>query len=230
MKPKILLALFLALSTLPAAAQNLQQTLENAHIAAKSGRIDDAFAALKQLTDNGYGRPEVLNADNALLSLRMDARWATTIAAARKNAHPCVGVAEYRQFDYWLGEWNVEAGGQRIATSSISAVLDDCVISEDYHDFRGYYGKSFSIWDSITKRWEQRYVDTTGAFHEWKGGLQNGTMQFLWRHNDAAGVPQLDRMTYSKDGPDKVRQLLENSTDDGKTWAITYDGMYIRRK
>ena len=38
------------------------------YTAAKSGRIDDAFAALKQLTDNGYGRPEVLNADNALLS------------------------------------------------------------------------------------------------------------------------------------------------------------------
>jgi len=230
MKPKTLLALLLVFYTLPVAAQNFQQIVENARSAAKSGRVDDAFTLLKQLTDNGYGRPEALNADNDLLSLRMDARWPTTIAAARKNAHPCLAAPEYRQFDYWLGEWNVEANGQRIATSSISAVLDDCVISEDYHDFRGYYGRSFSIWDGTTKRWEQRYVDTTGAFHEWKGGLQNGLMQFLWRHNDHVGHPQLDRMTYIKDGPDKVRQLLENSTDDGKTWSITYDGMYIRRK
>lgn len=230
MKKPTLLTLLILLLTFPVAAQNVQQLLNDARAAAKNGKLDEAFKLLKQLTDLGFSAPEALNADNEFLPLRADPRWTPTIVAARKNAHPCVGLPEYRQFDYWLGDWNVEVGGQRIATSSINVILDDCVIFENYHALRGYEGKSFSIWDAITKRWEQRYVDTTGAFHEWKGGLENGQMRFLWRHNDAAGHPQLDRMTYAKEGPDKVRQLLENSTDDGKTWSPTFDGMYIRRK
>jgi hypothetical protein len=36
-------------------------------------------------------------------------------------------------------------------------------------------------------------------------------------------------MTYIKEGPDRVRQILESSPD-GKTWAKNYDGLYIRRR
>jgi len=74
------------------------------------------------------------------------------------------------------------------------------------------------------KRWEQRYVDTGGAFHEWVGGLDNGAMTFRWDHDKS-----LNRMTYTKEGPDRVRQILETSSD-GKTWSKAYDGLYIRRK
>jgi len=120
---------------------------------------------------------------------------------ADRKAHPCRSAPEFRQFDYWLGEWDVEILGQKQAKSSIQLVLDDCVIFENYTDSRGYAGKSFSIY-----------------------GLDNGAMTFRWDHDKS-----LNRMTFTKEGPDRVRQILETSSD-GKTWSKTYDGLYIRRK
>jgi hypothetical protein len=227
---KTLLTVVALILTLPLAAQTLQQRLNDVRAAAKAGKVDESFAALKQLTDNGFNSPEVLNADNDLLALRTDPRWAETIAAARRNAHPCTMAPEYRQFDYWLGEWSVEVNGQKIATSSIQLILDECVVFENYHTQRGYEGKSFSVYDVAKKHWEQRYVDTTGASHEWVGGLEGDRMRFLWRHNGTDGKPVVDRMTYVKEGSEKVRQLIETSADDGKTWTTTFDGLYTRRR
>ena len=40
-------------------------------------------------------------------------------------AEPCSG-AEYRQFDFWLGEWEVESGGKRAGTNRITRVQGGC--------------------------------------------------------------------------------------------------------
>src|SRR3954447_31305 len=207
-------------------AQPVPLYIREARAYARAGKNDEAFAALKRLTDLGFANPEILDAQNDLLPIRTDPRYAATIDAAKKNQHPC-SAPEFRQFDFWIGEWDVEAGGAKIAYSSIQLILNECAIFENYTAQRGYSGKSFSIYDAATKRWEQRYVDTSGAFHEWtNGGLTpEGQMRFFGRHSG-----QFDRMTYTKEGPDAVRQVLETSTDDGKTWATTYDGLYKRRK
>lgn len=198
--------------------------IREARAFAKSGSPDRAFAALKRLTDAGFASPEVLDAENDLLSIRLDPRYAETIAAAKKNAHPCA-AAEYRQLDYWLGEWDVLAGGQKIANSSIQLILDECVIFENYSSTRGYAGKSFSAFDSATKKWQQRYFDSTGAVHDWTGELAGDALRFFRSQNGG-----MLRMTYLKEGPDKVRQLIEVSTDGGKSWNGNYDGLYVRRK
>lgn len=31
-------------------------------------------------------------------------------------------------------------------------------------------------------------------------------------------------------GPDRVRQLSEQTPDDGKTWLVNFDLIYLRRK
>ena len=191
---------------------------------AQAGEKDKALAILQQMAANGFGPADMLNAEDELIPLRSDARWKTITDQMNRNAHPCQLSPGYRQFDYWLGEWDVEIGGQKFAHSSIQLVLDECVIFENYTDAKGYAGKSFSIWDATTKKWEQRYVDTTGAFHTWTGGLENGRMVFYWKTN------VLQRMIYEKEGPDRVRQLIDSSSDDGKTWTPSYNGLYIRRK
>ena len=192
------------------------------------GEKDKAFAVLDQMAKNGYGGINILNGDDDLVTLRSDPRWKTTLAEMQKTAHPCVSSAEFRQFDYWLGEWDVEIGGQKLAKSSVQLILDDCVIFENYTDSRGYAGKSFSLYDANTKKWEQRYVDTTGALHHWTGGLDNGVMTYRWDY-ELNGQKSYNRMSYVKEGPDRVRQILESSPD-GKTWTKNYDGLYIRRK
>ena len=43
-------------------------------------------------------------------------------------------------------------------------------------------------------------------------------------------VTIMTRMTFFNLGPDNVRQLGENSNDDGKTWAAVWDATYTRKK
>lgn len=152
----------------------------------------------------------------------------TASAPAPPPAHPCQSAPEYRQFDFWVGEWDVEIKGKVAAQSSIQRILDQCVIFENF-TAGTYAGKSFSSWVAEAKEWKQHYVDTNGINSEWSGHLADGKMIFV-SHNTRGGKPFMQRMTYSKEGADRVRQFIETSTDDGKSWKPGCDGMYVRRK
>ena len=217
-------ALLLFLICASAFAQNPRERIKQMREYALAGEKEKAFAVLDELAKIGFGAVNILNADDALLSLRTDPRWKTAMAEMDRNAHPCLHSPEFRQFDYWLGEWDVEIGGQKLAKSSVQLILDDCVIFENYTGQGSYAGKSFSLYDAASKKWEQRYVDSGGALHNWSGGLVDGVMTFRWDHDNT-----FNRMTYTKEGPDRVRQVLETSAD-GKSWTKTYDGLYIRRR
>jgi tetratricopeptide (TPR) repeat protein len=195
---------------------------------ARLGEREKAFEHLKTAIDRGYGQVEQLNAENDFLTLREDPRWAGLVASARLNQHPCRNAPEYRQFDFWLGEWDVEANGQKIARSSIQLILDECVIFENY-EATGYSGKSLTAWDAGEQRWEQHYTDTAGGSRSFTGKFENGKLVMLTEF-EQQGAKVMTRMTYSKEGPDRVRQYLETSLDGGKTWAAGYDGMYVRRR
>ncbi len=204
----------------------LPMRLARAH--ARLGHRDEAFKNLELAISRGYGQTEQLNAQDDFLPLRGDARWTALLAAARKNQHPCQSTPEYRQFDFWLGEWDVERGGQKIARSSIQLILDECVILENY-EAQGYSGKSLNTWDAQESRWEQHYTDTGGSSTTWLGKLEDGKM-VMFTDGVQNGAKVTQRMTYSKEGPDRVRQFIEISLDEGKTWGPSYDGMYVRRK
>ncbi|MDP9193309.1 MAG: hypothetical protein M3P06_16550 [Acidobacteriota bacterium] len=206
----------------------IQLPLRLARTHARLGNVNDAFTNLDLAVSRGYGQVEQLNAQNDFLSLRNDARWAALLTAARKNQQPCQSVPEYRQFDFWLGEWDVEQNGQKIARSSIQLILDECVIFENY-EAQSYSGKSLNMWDAQEARWEQHYTDTAGSSTTFIGKLEDGKMVMI-TDSIRNGANVKTRMTYSKEGPDRVRQFLETSLDGGKTWASAYDGMYVRRK
>ena len=42
------------------------------------------------------------------------------------NAKPCTAGPEYQQFDFWVGEWDVEVSGQKVARSRIEKISDGC--------------------------------------------------------------------------------------------------------
>jgi hypothetical protein len=192
---------------------------------AQTGDKEKAFALLEAMAANGFGQADQLNAQDELVPLRTDPRWARLITQMNGNARPCTLAPEFRQFDYWLGEWDVEIGGQKLAQSSIQLILNDCVIFENYTDSRGYAGKSFSLYDATSKKWEQHYVDTAGGVQTMTGGIEDGRMVFYWK------TPQgLQRMSYTKEGADRVRQTIDVSADDGKTWTPSYNGLYIRKR
>ena len=61
----------------------------------------------------------------------------------------------------------------------------------------------------------------TGAFKE-DGNLYFEAGQF--------GTTNRLRMTFFNKGPNEVRQLGHVSTDGGKTWTVSFDLTYLRKK
>jgi tetratricopeptide (TPR) repeat protein len=192
---------------------------------------EKSFDFLQKAAAHGFNQPERLEEDKELTALRADARFAKVTLQVKKNEKPCAYTAENRQFDFWLGEWNVVTtqGENPAGTSKIELILGDCVVQENWTG--GSSGKSYNVYNQSLKRWEQYWVDSVGGNIFFYGGLRDGVMDY-W--TDA--IPQPDgtklkrHLQFIKLGPDTVRQFSQGSADDGKTWRVEYDFTYNRKK
>jgi len=157
-------------------------------------------------------------------------------ALVQQAQHVCANTPEHRQFDFWIGEWEVrnsegQAGaGQAVGTSSIQRIIDSCVVYENYSEGEDFTGKSFNFYDPTLRKWRQTWVDNTARVSEFVGEYKDGAMRFEGESHLPNGAKVLRHMTLFNLGPDRVRQLSEASRDGGKTWRVNYDYTYVRKK
>jgi hypothetical protein len=143
---------------------------------------------------------------------------------------PCAD-AENRQFDFWVGEWDVSnPAGKVVGSSTITNTLGGCVIQENWVGKGGYTGQSFNTYDPPTKTWHQHWVDNTGLSTNMDGSFQGGKMILKTGVNKTPSGTKMTRITWEKIDNDHVRQHVEGSSDEGKTWSTEFDGRYARRK
>ncbi len=201
---------------------------------ARAGQADSAFAALDRLGQTGYSQPEQLLAEADLASVRGDSRFLAVVARAKHAASPCMDAAESRQLDFWIGDWDVldnRSGQQPAGASHVELILGDCVILENWTGVRGGSGKSFNAWNREKSCWQQSWVDDKGALTNYTDGqYRDGAMVYLAEQKAPDGKPVRLRMSFFNLAPGQVRQLGEQSTDSGTTWAMTFDLNYVRRK
>jgi hypothetical protein len=199
---------------------------------ARAGDAEGALALLNQATQGGFGQVAMLDNESDFAPLRGDPRFAAVRDAADRNARPCAHAAEYRQLDFWVGDWDVTSSGAVAGESHVEHMLGDCVVYENWTGAAGVTGKSFNLWDSTTKEWRQTWVDSTGTLIEFHGQLVDGNMiyraQGLAPGPDGKLAPTHQRMTFF-DQKGTVRQLGETSTDEGRTWTVAYDLLYTRK-
>src|SRR5262245_50095206 len=152
---------------------------------------------------------------------------------------------QHRQFDFWIGEWDVvpnpdtipagtppPAPGQKPASNVVVRAHDGCVLIENWNA-GAQTGQRFNIYDRASRRWHQTWVDNSGGLHEYWGALEGANMVFhgevpLGPASRFAGRRTI-RLTFFPLGPDKVRQFSESLNMDG-TWTMNYDLIYTRRK
>lgn len=164
------------------------------------------------------------------LLLTAAAALATTAARAQ-TAAPCKSRPEHRQFDFWVGEWDVlNTQGRLAGTNSVQLILGDCVLLENWKGARGVEGKSFNVYNAAIGKWQQTWVDSAGNVLELAGEYGDGRMRFAGETPARGGGKTLHRLTFTRVSADRVRQLWEQSADGGKTWAVAFDGAYVRRK
>jgi hypothetical protein len=86
--------------------------------------------------------------------------------SAQTSKPGACSTAEYRQFDFWAGDWDgfeVAKSDVRVAHNRVSWILDGCVLLEDYQGADGSHGESFTIYDASRKVWHQSWVTNRGA-------------------------------------------------------------------
>ncbi len=139
----------------------------------------------------------------------------------------CIGP-EYRQFDFWVGEWTVTQTGKpnTVANSLIEKLYGDCVVRENWMPLTGTAGGSLNNY--VDGRWRQTWVDASNSRVDFVGGLVGGKMVLVgdWKGVNGPGKDAIIRMSYSKNDDGSVRQHGEQSTDHGLTWSTNFDFTY----
>lgn len=185
------------------------------------------FGLLERSASLGGISAEAFNDQADFDRIRTDPKFVAQVQKLDGVANPCRSRPEYRQFDFWIGEWAPQnAQGVTVGTSSIQLILSNCVILENW-ETPVSAGRSFNVWDVRDGKWHQTWVDNRGLITHYKGGLVDGEM-VLVSEAFVNGTKTLSKMTFTKLPDGSVRQLGENSTDDGKTWSTTFDFKYVR--
>jgi hypothetical protein len=139
--------------------------------------------------------------------------------------------AEYRQFDFWIGNWEVTANGVPAGTNSIHAIHNGCALMENWQSAGegGIAGSSFNIYDKATGNWHQTWVDDSGTLLQLDGGMADGVMVLKGQRpaRDGSGMA-LHRISWTPNPDGSVRQLWEASKDEGESWTVLFDGHYKR--
>lgn len=165
----------------------------------------------------------------ALAPVPGDTAFAVGCADGATTPGACCTAPEYRQFDFWLGSWDVRSDGKTVASSRIERGPGGCTIDERYSQEDGYSGESASFYDALLRRWRQTWIDDEGNVGEFAGSFHDGAMHFDGETHTRDGRRVLRRLTLSAQTPDRVHQHSEASTDGGLTWRPHYDLIYIRQ-
>lgn len=150
-------------------------------------------------------------------------------------AQGCRENPAFETLDFWVGEWDVFAGDSRVGSNRIEKILDGCAIMEHWQDARGGRGKSLFYYHPTEERWKQVWV-TPNPFRP--GGvkekahietLDSGAIRFQGTVITPQGQPYLDRTTLVPMENGDVRQIIEISADDGKSWREMFNAVYKKK-
>ena len=161
--------------------------------------------------------------------------FALAAPVAAQTAAPASKCADaaYRQFDYWVGHWDVhDANGKRMGENRITRIHGGCALLEEWRGNGNVTGSSLNIYDRERGRWHQTWVDGSGGLLTIEGGIVDGAMTLSGETLEAGPPPKrsLQRIRWLPQADGRVRQLWEASSDGGKTWSVAFDGWYTRRK
>lgn len=143
---------------------------------------------------------------------------------------PACTAPEFRQFDFWLGKWNVTnpQTGKQIGTNEISRASEGCAIREQWKSAKGTAGMSINYYDPADRKWHQDWVGGDGTILHLRGELVGNAM-ILGSETKTAKGTSLNRITWTPLDGGKVKQEWSTSSNDGKSWQISFVGIYEKQ-
>ncbi len=193
-----------------------------------SGDQEAALETIETIGEAGGISSQILMAVTEFEPLHDNPRYLAVI----EKLTPC-NTEHYRDFDFWLGQWDVTSAGNPAPTarSSITSVQGGCAVLEEYETQSGFSGMSINFYDSNTEMWHQSWMGNGGGAVHLQGNLEDGAMVL----SDAdllvsKKTGNINRVTWSLLDDGRVRQHWEVSADQGETWTTSFDGYYASRQ
>lgn len=190
--------------------------------------LDDLDSAVA----NGYLNWSELDSAKDFAHLRGEKRFAVLSQSVYAGAYPCMSDPHAREFDFWVGEWDVYVTGTwyYAGHSLIQRISGGCSLLENW-DSPSSSGKSINFIDPVGNKWKQ----------SWSGSYKNGNQEFtdgeyrddaMWFNfvtTNAANQKITGRLIFYNLGNGRVRQLSQSYDDGAKAWTTNYDFTYIRK-
>jgi len=150
---------------------------------------------------------------------------------AQNNQKPCT-APEASQFDFWIGEWDLYSADTLTGHNSIYKIMDACTVQENFSNPKtGYIGKSWSVYNPLSKQWQQTWVDNQGGYIPLTGKFEEGKMTLTTPPrklpNGKEVISQMIFYNISKDSFDWDWQATQ---DGGATWKSSWKIHYVRKK
>lgn len=143
---------------------------------------------------------------------------------------PACTAPEFRQFDFWVGRWDVYPTGtdQLVAHSLIENLYAGCAIRENWMPLPGQGGDGGSLnsYRPAEHRWRQTWTDAGNSLVDFYGGIEDGKMVLTGTRPGPNGAEFLVRMEFSRNADGSVRQVGTRSADHGQSWQPRYDFTY----
>ncbi len=166
----------------------------------------------------------------ALLILSLAPTWALAAEPA-PAPKPCTAPV-YRQFDFWLGDWDTfevdPPGTVSIARARVEAIAGGCAIHELYEQTDGLIGDSILSYDGVRQQWQQTWVTNRGGLMMIFGNQVGDAIVLEGDVHLADGRTVTQRITWRAQD-DGVRESAEMSKDGGKTWNPAFDVLFRKR-
>ncbi len=152
-----------------------------------------------------------------------------TLSAAAGEKPPL--PAEAGQFDFWVGQWDLEWGEGKKGRNVIEKTFNGHVIIENFDggESSPLRGMSVSTYNPGLKKWQQTWVDNSGSYLDFTGGW-TGSKMVLQRKVEIKGKEILQRMVWYEISKDSLLWNWERSEDGGKTWKLSWKISYTRTK
>ncbi|MFN3214522.1 MAG: hypothetical protein ACE37M_15565 [Henriciella sp.] len=142
---------------------------------------------------------------------------------------PC-SQDEFKQFDFWLGDWEVTTSKGVVAgTNKITREEAGCLILETWKSANGGTGQSYNYYNPATEKWRQVWV-SPGLMIDYEGGLtESGSMKLVGTVTYTASKLAADftgEWTPNEDGT--VTQHFEQFDAETGEWNPWFTGTYTR--
>lgn len=144
---------------------------------------------------------------------------------------PC-SAEEYRQLDFWVGEWGAmwvdPDGTEQHGHNSITLDLGNCVVLENFNGNPGntLMGRSMSMYAARHGAWKQVWMDNQGSYLPFTGG-PDGDRFILTMDRASDEAPYL-RMVWENITPEGFDWRWQRSEDTGETWGDQWHIQYTR--